>query len=119
MISNFKAFITGSYAYGTPTNDSDIDLVVYMRQSTAEKLVCFAEMADEEGEDEESDMAVLGNSLVFGKLNLICVYDEEEFLLWKKATNHLKKIGPVTRQFAIDYLEQLKTKFKQEREDAS
>lgn len=63
-----KSFITGSHAYGKPTSDSDIDLVIFVDQETKDKLI------------ELSDTGKM--PCRFGKLNLIFTTNEEEYGAW-------------------------------------
>ncbi len=63
-----KSFITGSHAYGKPTSDSDIDLVIFVDQETKDKLI------------ELSDTGKM--PCKFGKLNLIFATNEEEYGAW-------------------------------------
>lgn len=83
-------FITGSRAYGMPTADSDIDLVI-------------PPMID-------SEVEMLRNCscagiIKYDKLNLIIAPTEEAFYMWKKCNDELVKMKPVSRSFAIGYLE--------------
>jgi predicted nucleotidyltransferase len=104
-----KSFITGSHAYGTPRLDSDVDLVVLISPHAAEIL---ASHIPEEGWDGENhqvknyglpDEPKITN-LVFGKLNLICLYNEKDFRNWKALTDDLIERAPVTREEAIEYM---------------
>lgn len=101
-----KSFVTGSRAYGTIRPGSDIDLVVYVSAKDAERLRDMAEVVLQvDGEYAEAD---IGMSLRFGNLNLICVTNEESFEIWRKGTMRLKKKRPVTRDFAIKFLKELR-----------
>lgn len=91
MIKN--AFLTGSYAYGTPTKDSDIDLVVLVDEDVS----CFLW--------DKSETSL--KKLSFGKLNLILTLDEDHFNGWKDATEQLIKEKPVTREHAIKVIQEL------------
>jgi hypothetical protein len=81
-----NAFLTGSHVYGIPTKESDIDLVVLVDETVGEFLWSKSQF---------------DNSVRFGKLNLVLVYDKKEFLAWKDATYKLEQEKPVTRQQAI------------------
>lgn len=95
-----KSFVTGSHAYGTPNENSDIDLVVLLEGSDTFKLIEHADSNNGclNGSGGPDDV-----SLRFGKLNLIVLADEEKFHLWKAATDTLTARRPVTRQEAVDY----------------
>lgn len=71
-----KAFITGSRAYGTPTEKSDLDLVILTDEATKYDLEKFS---DEEG------------VIRFGKLNIIATTDALEYSVWKVGTVAMKK----------------------------
>ena len=86
-----KAVLTGSRAYGTPTSESDIDIVLLCTRPEGEML---AELADETigyGTD---------YSCRFGKINLIVVFNELEFRAWEEGTKTLKQKAPVSKEEA-------------------
>jgi hypothetical protein len=95
-----KSFCTGSRVYGTPRDDSDLDLVVVVEPGDFELL---AENADNGG------VALYGGAengqLKFGKLNLICVA-EAQAPAWKEATVELETIKPATREQAIALIDE-------------
>ena len=72
------AFITGSHAYGTPTEASDIDLVILCDEETRSKL---DELKDRYPEKMEQ------KPIRFGRLNLIVVTSQEEYEAWKEGTD--------------------------------
>lgn len=100
-----KSFLTGSRVYGVPKSDSDIDLVVLVNEDDIKKLLPMADGADGHGGCEHYEDGV---SLRFGKLNLLCVTKERHFELWRRGTNEIKEHAPVTRDFAITYLANLR-----------
>jgi len=92
-----KPFITGSHAYGTPTSESDIDLVIPpMISESLDKLINYSESGTV--------------PIKYGNLNILAAPNEEAFWLWWKCTRDLTRIKPVTRDFAIEFIE---TKFKE------
>lgn len=94
-----KSFVTGSRAYGTPRKDSDIDLVIFADNETAQLLAEQAANREQAlGSGAPDDV-----SLRFGRLNLIVLTDEDKFDLWQKATQALIARRPVTREEAVDY----------------
>lgn len=97
-----KAFITGSRAYGTPTQKSDVDLVIRIDLGAYEVLKEFADR-QVEGSDSEGEF----RSLIFGKLNLICCSSDKEWGEWRKGTAELRTKAPVTRDYAVDYFRRL------------
>jgi len=81
-----NAFITGSYAYGVPHKNSDIDLVVCL-----------------DGIDEDTlwDHSESDKSCRFGKLNLILL-SPDRFAEWKRVNDDLLSRGyDVGREEAV------------------
>lgn len=86
-----EAFITGSRAYGTPREDSDIDLVVL---ATSEACSMLTQHRDPSSK-----------SVRYGRLNIILFSSEQSeqvisFKMWREINNQLIKQKPVTRDFA-------------------
>lgn len=97
-MSDLNSFLTGSQVYGTPTEKSDVDMVVLVSEKDRNILLA------------NSDKGT--SKIVFGKLNLIILSKDnpaevEQFLLWKKGTEDLIARRPVTRDFAINYLDEI------------
>lgn len=97
-MSDFSAFLTGSQVYGVPTEKSDVDMVVLVSEKDRGILLANADPGT--------------NKIVYGKLNLIILSKDkaeevEQFHLWRKGTEDLIAKRPVTRQFAIDYLDEI------------
>jgi hypothetical protein len=93
-----KSFITGSCVYGTPTAESDIDLVLTLSSEDIELLSRFADNG-------KVSAGADGGSLRFGNLNLICI-SEVEMEAWKSATDDLVARKPVTRNEAITLIKE-------------
>jgi predicted nucleotidyltransferase len=72
-----RAFITGSHAYGRPTEKSDVDLVILVSKKTANALRSLCELDR-------------GPACRFGDLNLILCTTEVEFAVWELGTQRLK-----------------------------
>lgn len=91
------AFLTGSHAYGTPHEGSDVDLVVFMSEDATYDLL------DAMGIKEDNDGYSLKNGYQFkaGKLNIIICTREDDYLAWSKGTTELRKVAPVTRAEAV------------------
>lgn len=86
-----SAFLTGSQVYGTPTAESDVDVVVQMTAEEMDKLAPLSEGSfsfDEYG---------CGRSFRFGKLNLIAISSDRLFELWRDSTEACKAIKPVNK----------------------
>lgn len=98
------SFVTGSRAYGKPTDTSDIDLVVLVDE---EDLARLAAMSDTNknpnpylfNPDYGPEVKVKGN-FRFGKLNLVALTDKMDFEVWKIITDDLKSRAPVSREYA-------------------
>lgn len=102
-----NAFLTGSRAYGWPTDKSDIDLVVLVDQRTFGILVDLLGDPDPHGKSGGNDVSA---SLRVGKLNLILHTSENAFDAWQEGTDELIARSPVTREEAVEVL---KTKFQE------
>lgn len=100
------SFVTGSHAYGQPNHDSDIDLVVLLSKNDLRRLINAGGVQDHVEND--NYLRAGGLSLRFGKLNLICCLSEKLFDVWKKGTRKLKKQKPVSRAFAVKYMQKLR-----------
>jgi predicted nucleotidyltransferase len=96
-----KAFITGSHAYGVPTPESDVDVVVFMSEFD---VVLLGELLMP-----DSDYGGMVNiSVKCGPLNLIACSDADLFETWRRGTEELKSRGPVTRDEAVIHLSKLR-----------
>jgi len=91
-------FVTGSYAYGAPRPDSDIDLVVLVDTDT--QVLLQQHSADK-------------GPIRFGKLNLIAVTSTRLFEAWARGTDQMiqerEETGePVSRDRAVEVLTALR-----------
>lgn len=93
-----SGFVTGSRAYGTPREDSDIDLVVLITEQQLGKLVASCAIGETKNTTYNGDKTILR----FGRLNLFCMTSFVRYDLWKKGTDELIARRPVTRQEAKD-----------------
>jgi len=88
-----EAFITGSHAYGEPTENSDVDLVVLVSPEDRDRLIRLS--------DDKS------TPVRYGNINLIVPMSEAEFHKWKLVTELLvglsKVDGPISHGRAKDY----------------
>ena len=91
-----RAFLTGSRVYGSPTNSSDVDLVVCVTKAELEILRDLAHSQDGSGGPDVSA------SLRFGRLNLITVTDTTDYETWAEGTRRLIERKPVTRDTAVE-----------------
>lgn len=76
-----EAFITGSHAYGAPTENSDVDLVVLVSPETRDKLIRLS--------DDKC------TPVRYGNINLIVPMSEAEFRKWKLVTDFLVGLSKV------------------------
>lgn len=105
-----KPFVTGSHAYGTPTLDSDIDLVCLLSKSDYLKLLGKANK-DENPKLAEYEGADIQRCLYFGGLNLIVCKNQTEYNMWKQGTEELKQMAPVDRIDAISHFRRLREQY--------
>lgn len=98
-----RSFVTGSRMYGTPREDSDIDLVILVARHEMNMLKnhCDENLSLDLGDKYGPQSA----SLKFGKLNLIVTTDEAVFAAWSVGTrilcNRMGTIGPANRDIAV------------------
>jgi len=107
------SFIVGSRAYGTPRDDSDVDLVVYLTMEDLEILRSVIGTPEESAartENDESDGKgeISSGSFRIGNLNLIAVTKLSDVEIWRKGTQFLKASSPVTRDEAIAHFRMLR-----------
>jgi hypothetical protein len=95
-MSSATSFVTGSRAYGTPREDSDIDLAVCVSSKDLELL-----MGGQPTGDAQYQEGTRSTSLRFGKLNLLAFVNRADFDAWMVANEMLKKQRPVTRERAV------------------
>ena len=82
-----KAFLTGSQAYGSPTDKSDIDLVIDLKDADFSGLVCAVNREEIKVDCyDDTDL-----NLKFGRLNLIVPGSRERLRAWKRGTKALMK----------------------------
>jgi hypothetical protein len=107
-------FITGSRAYGTPREDSDIDLVIFCSVEDARTLLNYNEASVEEIEEAAATIKGYGDEGIlqvrYGRLNLILCVDDARYAEWVGGTVRLKAIAPVTRAQAIALLEEIRSR---------
>jgi len=105
-----KVLLTGSRAYGTPREDSDIDIV--MLGETDEDYNVFVGLKFMANPTiptvEECKEQLYAGNLKFGRLNLILVNCPDTFDIWKQGTTLLKEFAPVTRDQAVYVLKGLR-----------
>lgn len=90
-----RAFLTGSRRYGTPREDSDIDVVLLCEdKSTAQGdwLAAMLWKLSDQGK----------GSCRYGRLNLLTFTNEDNFNKWKAVTENLETQRPVSREQAIE-----------------
>lgn len=84
------AFLTGSHAYGVPTPESDIDLVVMVSDETRSELF---------------HLAGSNGSIYLNNVNIIALCDPDQYDAWAKGTAELcSREKKVTREEAVEVL---------------
>jgi hypothetical protein len=100
------AFITGSHAYGTPTADSDIDLVILVEPHQVSRLMELSGIRWGEGSTTGYEHACV--SAKFDRLNLLICWTELQYDVWRQGTDELKEDRPVTREQAVEKFKELR-----------
>ncbi len=88
-------FLTGSKAYGTPREDSDTDIAVFIAPDLVAEIEDIVQVRPNRG------------VLTCGKTQFLVFTDRAEFELWRKGTDDLIKLKPVTREFACAHFASL------------
>lgn len=91
-----KTFLTGSYAYGTPTSRSDIDLVVYLPDADTRTLLV------EKFCGGDATVALKIGNKIDPPLNLIVCKTIAEYDKWWAGTQLCIAEKPITRARAIE-----------------
>ena len=99
-------FLTGSQVYGQPKDNSDLDVVIVIRNDGDPLLKLVYKFADTEGDSATGERFKRGRSLRFGKLNLIILPSLDEAELWSKTTDYLIERAPVDKRMAISTFEE-------------
>lgn len=107
LFSDRRPFITGSHAYSTPHEKSDVDLVVRMDAGVCYQLGKLLGISKQAQNEDDPDAEYNRTSLRIGNLNLIICETDAEYDYWKEGTELLIKQKPVTRDFAIKFLDDL------------
>lgn len=101
------AFLTGSHRYGEPTEESDIDLVVYMDPRQVATL--RRELCGEDPATVSEDAPIR-----YGKLNIIVCTTHRKWLAWATGTEELmvrkerSSMGSVTRNLAVTVFDSIR-----------
>jgi hypothetical protein len=110
-----KTLLTGSRVYGTPRQDSDLDMVVLIEDQNDYNLLY--NMGGQHSTNQtrlHTDQLYNGVSMRFGNLNVIAILnDERTFKAWEAGTEFLKKIAPVTKETACMVFETMFAATKQ------
>lgn len=90
------AFLTGSRKYGTPREDSDYDLVIFVDKHDKDTWDALLSHSKYKGSASTDSISVR-----FGELNFICLSNQEEYDAWYNATLKLSASKPVARDVAV------------------
>ncbi len=93
-----RALLTGSQVYGTPTPESDVDMVLHVN---AEEMKVYQALTEPHPHAQEDYGGGPSHVRVAGKLNLILVTTDVEYSAWERGTVRCKAEAPVTRARAI------------------
>ena len=93
------ALLTGSRAYGIPREDSDVDLVIRVRDAAT--LAAIIEAADPDDGSHTPREGAAVTSYRFGRLNLKVCHTDAEYAVWAAGTAELVDRAPVTREEAV------------------
>ena len=103
------ALLTGSRAYGTPREDSDVDLVIRVRDAaTLAAIIDAADPADPDSPHKPSAVGFRTASFRFGRLNLIIAHTDAQYATWAAGTAELVDRAPVTREEAVATFKRLR-----------
>lgn len=100
-----NAFLVGSRVYGTPREDSDIDLVVRIDHEQAQMIRALADPP--KGNDPVGVVR-------FGKLNLIICETDGGYEAWREGMDEVMdefRSGPVTRDRAMEIFHQYRANY--------
>lgn len=105
-------FLTGSTQYGTYCKkDSDIDIVLLMKENEYYKLSSLASEAPVRDRLKDIELENYTDELYpplrFGKLNIIPVRDRIEYFKWKKATKKCKYECPQSKKQAKEIFKKI------------
>ena len=104
MISD--SFVTGSRVYGVPREDSDWDIVIRCDKKDATEIFGIPQVhIGPTGIDYPLDNK--GTSHYLGNINYILCFTDQRFDNWKKGTETLKNLRPVTRDVAVNLFKSL------------
>lgn len=82
-----NAFLTGSYAYGTPNKSSDLDLVLRTDDLRLVELL--------------KKFSAMEGIIRYGKLNIIVCTDDKEYLAWRCGTESALSLNsPMNKEAA-------------------
>ena len=108
------AFATGSRVYGTPTETSDLDLVIRVSDSATVALIAAladsSTLAPNDGQRPASAVGLPNASFRFGKLNIIIAHTDRQYADWKEGTAKLMEEKPVTRERAVEVFTALRAR---------
>ena len=92
-INIMKSILTGSYAYGKPTRESDVDIVILCDKETAEIL--NDQLRPDSYFGRGNTHPSVDNSVRQGRINLIIETQEKAFNVWVDGTERLMAQKPI------------------------
>lgn len=128
-----SGLLTGSRAYGSPTEESDWDLVVLVTKEEAKALAkafngsLTYDSPGEPGQGTQLEVTsqipfpslphvesipvlppLISSSIKIGSLNLLLVTSKAQLSAWQAGTEWLKSVGPVGRDEAVSLFTKLR-----------
>lgn len=107
---NTPAFLTGSHAYGTPTDGSDVDIVIRVADPAMLAALLLMRDKDDPSRPLSSGGDEPRSSYRFGNLNLILCHTDRQYADWRDGTALLIARKPVTRDEATDVFEVMRAR---------
>lgn len=107
-INIMKSILTGSYVYGKPTRESDVDIVILCDKETAEIL--NDQLRPDSYFGRGNNHPSVDNSVRQGRINLIIETQEKAFNCWVEGTEQLVAKKPVKRDEAVKLFTKLRKK---------
>lgn len=101
------AFMTGSLVYGTPCEESDVDLVLMMTEEEAAKLYKYSDGVVKQVFDPRYPKNRF-LSMRFGRLNLLCCFTTAMYDSFLEGTAECYAKWPVTREAAVEVFQRIR-----------
>lgn len=101
-----NSFITGSRAYGTPREDSDIDLVIRISEKDALMILDNCDEPPRNALIEHYGLSGL-HCIRYGKLNVLMCTSDIYFDAWRMGTHLCAKKGQLSHDEAVEIFQKV------------